>query len=169
MSHVNETCLITKQGDPSADLQLCALINESSNLSWMSQVSCNRVMSHFKTRWHAGGFSVLWSYERVMSHMNESCLTWLIHVSHEWFVSRINKARLVSKQGDTSADFESFHRFLVALVISLCCSMLQCVAVCCSVLQCVSVCCSMSQCVVVRCSVLQCVAVFHSVLQYVAL
>ena len=135
----------------------------------MSHVSCNRVMSHFKTRWHPGGFSVLWSYELVMSHMNESCLTWLSHVSHEGFVSHINEALLGSKQGDTLADFESFHRFLIALVIGLCCSMLQYVAVCCSVLQFVSVCCSMSQCVVIRCSVLQCVAVCCSVLQRVAI
>ena len=80
-------------------------------------------------------------------------------------MSHINEALLGSKQGDTSADFESFHRFLIALVIGLCCSMLQYVAVCCSVLQFVSVCCSMSQCVVVRCSVLQCVAVCCSALQ----
>ena len=30
-------------------------------------------------------------------------------------------------------------------IVSVCCSVLQCVAVCCSVLQCVAVCCSMSQ------------------------
>jgi len=40
--------------------------------------------------------------------------------------------------------------------LSLCCSVLQCVAVCCSVLQCVAVCCSVLQCVAVCCSALQC-------------
>jgi len=44
-------------------------------------------------------------------------------------------------------------------VLSLCCSVLQCVAVCCSVLQCVAVCCSALQCVTVCCSVLQCIAI----------
>ena len=36
--------------------------------------------------------------------------------------------------------------------LSVCCSVLQCVAVCCSVLQCVAVCCSVLQCVAVCCS-----------------
>jgi len=36
---------------------------------------------------------------------------------------------------------------LVYDVISVCCSVLQCVAVCCSVLQCAAVCCSVLQCV----------------------
>jgi len=35
--------------------------------------------------------------------------------------------------------------------LTVCCSVLQCVAVCCSVLQCVAVCCSVLQCVAVRC------------------
>jgi len=54
--------------------------------------------------------------------------------------------------------------------VSVCCSVLQCVAVCCSVLQCGAVCCSVLQCVAVCCSVavLQCVAVCCSVLQCVA-
>ena len=56
-------------------------------------------------------------------------------------------------------------------LLTLCCSVLQCVAVCCSVLQCVAVCRPLSQvspsyvgsacvlhCVAVCCSVLQCVA-----------
>ena len=34
--------------------------------------------------------------------------------------------------------------------LSVCCSVLQCVAVCCSVLQCVAVCCSVLQCVAAR-------------------
>ena len=37
--------------------------------------------------------------------------------------------------------------------VSVCCSVLQCVAVCCSVLQCGAVCCSVLQCVAVCCSV----------------
>jgi len=41
----------------------------------------------------------------------------------------------------------------IAIPLTLCCSVLQCVAVCCSVLQCVVVCCSVLKCV------LQCVAV----------
>jgi len=79
------------------------------------------------------------------------------------------------------------------VLISVCRSVLQCVAVCCSVLQCVAVCCSALQCVAVRifdstdvcvvsmnvhmylrarvavcCSVSQCVAVCCSVLLCVA-
>jgi len=53
-------------------------------------------------------------------------------------------------------------------MLSICCSVLQCVAVCCSVLQCVAVCCSVAQCVAVWHSVLlllQCGAVCCSVLQ----
>ena len=58
-------------------------------------------------------------------------------------------------------------------LLTLCCSVLQCVAVCCSVLQCVAVCRPLSQvspsyvgsacvlhCVAVCCSVLQCVGLF---------
>ena len=55
--------------------------------------------------------------------------------------------------------------------ISVCCSVLQCVAVCCSVLQCLVVSCSvlqLLQCGAVCCSALQCGAVCCSVLQYVA-
>ena len=52
--------------------------------------------------------------------------------------------------------------------MSVCCSVLQCVAVCCSVLHCVAVCCSVLQRDAVCCSVLQCVAVCCSVLQCVA-
>jgi len=36
--------------------------------------------------------------------------------------------------------------FIVAALLKICCSVLQCVAVCCSVLQCVAVCCSVLQC-----------------------
>jgi len=43
--------------------------------------------------------------------------------------------------------------------LTVCCSVLQCVAVCCSVLQCVAVCCSVLQCVAVWCCVVLCVAV----------
>ena len=46
----------------------------------------------------------------------------------------------------------------MAVWISVCYSMLQCVAVCCSVLQCVAMCCTSLQCVAVCCNVLQCVA-----------
>jgi len=49
--------------------------------------------------------------------------------------------------------------------LTVCCSVLQCVAVCCSVFQCVAVCCSLLQCVAVCCSVLQGAAVCCSVLQ----
>jgi len=66
--------------------------------------------------------------------------------------------------------------------LTVCCSMLQCVAVCCSVLQCDAVCCSELQCgcefvccsltpnrsLTVCCRVLHCVAVWFSVLQCVA-
>jgi len=48
--------------------------------------------------------------------------------------------------------------------LSICCSVLQCVAVCYSVLQCVAVCCSKMQFVLVCCIVLQGVAVYCSVL-----
>ena len=52
--------------------------------------------------------------------------------------------------------------------LSVCCSVVQCIAVYCSVLQCVAVCCSVLQCGAVHCSALQCVAVCCSMLQYVA-
>jgi len=52
--------------------------------------------------------------------------------------------------------------------LSVCCSVLQCVAVCCSVLQCVAVCCSALQCAAVCWSVLECAGVCCSVLQCVA-
>jgi len=49
--------------------------------------------------------------------------------------------------------------------LSVCCSVLQCVAVCCSALQCAAVCCSepfrVLPCVAVCCSVLQCDAVCY--------
>ena len=32
------------------------------------------------------------TYERVMSHMNESCLIWMRHVSYEWVMSHINES-----------------------------------------------------------------------------
>jgi len=55
--------------------------------------------------------------------------------------------------------------------VTVCCSVLKCVAVCVavwrSVLQCLTMCCSVSQYVVVHYSVLQCVAVCYSVLQSV--
>ena len=35
------------------------------------------------------------SYEWVMSHMNESCLLWISHVSHEWVMSHINESCLM--------------------------------------------------------------------------
>ena len=41
------------------------------------------------------------------------------------------------------------------LLVSPCCSVLQCTAVCCSVLQCAVVCCSALWCVAMHCSVLQ--------------
>ena len=50
----------------------------------------------------------------------------------------------------------------VAIMDSVCCSVLQCVAVCCSVLQCVAVC---LQCVAVCYTVLQGIAVFCNVLE----
>jgi len=59
-------------------------------------------------------------------------------------------------------------RYMSAIFVAVCCSVLQDVAVCCSALQCVAVCCRMLQCVVVRCIVLQCVAGCCSVLQCVA-
>jgi len=49
------------------------------------------------------------------------------------------------------------------LLLTVFCSVLQCVAVRCSVLQCVAACCSVLQCVAVCCSVLQCAAVCCSV------
>jgi len=50
--------------------------------------------------------------------------------------------------------------------ITVCCSMLQCVAVYCSLLQYIAVCISVLQCVAVYCSVLQYVAVSCNVLQF---
>jgi len=44
-----------------------------------------------------------------------------------------------------SAD-NSLSERIVACLVAVCCSVLQCVAVCCSVLQCVAVCCSVLQC-----------------------
>jgi len=55
------------------------------------------------------------------------------------------------------------------LYITVCCSVLQCVAVCRSVSQCVAVYRSVSQCIAVYRSVSQCVAVCYSVLQCVAM
>ena len=52
---------------------------------------------------------------------------------------------------------EASHLYLAR--ITVCCSVLQCIAVRCSVLQCVAVCCSVLQCVTVCCGVLRCVAV----------
>jgi len=52
-----------------------------------------------------------------------------------------------------------WRKSMMAYVVAVCCSALQCGAVCCSALQCVAVRCSVLQCVAVRCSVLQCVAV----------
>ena len=52
--------------------------------------------------------------------------------------------------------------------VTVCCSVLQCVAVYCSVFQGVTVCCSVLQCVAVCCSVLQGVAVCCSTLQHTA-
>jgi len=52
--------------------------------------------------------------------------------------------------------------------ITVCCSVLQCVAVYYSVLQCIPVCCSVLQCVAVYYSVLQCITVRRSVFQCVA-
>ena len=57
---------------------------------------------------------------------------------------------------------------LAKLVLSVCCSVLQCVVVCCSVLQRVAACCNVLQFVAVCCSVLQSVAMCCSMLQCVA-
>ena len=72
------------------------------------------------------------TYERVMSHVNESHPI-RVHAS----ASRVNDS------------------------LSMCCSVLQCVAVCCSVSQCVAVCCSVLQCVAGWCRVVQGVAVLQ--------
>jgi len=54
------------------------------------------------------------------------------------------------------SDYEREAANLAKLVLSVCCSVLQCVAGCCSVLQGVAVCCNVLQCIAVRCSESQC-------------
>ena len=51
------------------------------------------------------------------------------------------------------------------MVLSVCCSVLQCVAVCCNALQCVAVCCSVLPCIAVCFNLLQRVTACCSVLQ----
>jgi len=49
-----------------------------------------RVMSHMNESCHVGTSHV--TYERVMSHMNESCPIWTSDVTYEWVMSHMNKS-----------------------------------------------------------------------------
>ena len=50
-------------------------------------------MSHVSSEWESCHRCV--TYEWVMSHMNESCLTWMSHVSYEWVTSYMNESCLI--------------------------------------------------------------------------
>jgi len=60
---------------------------------WTSHVSYERVMSHMNESCHIWTSHV--SYERVMSHMNESCLIWTSHVTYERVCSHMNESCLI--------------------------------------------------------------------------
>ena len=83
------------------------------------------------------------------------------HLNHQAMAfskvkSNLGKCRgLVVKAEARSVRFRSVHICgeCDLNLLTVCCSVLQCVAVCCSVLQCVAVCCSVLQCVAVCFSV----------------
>jgi len=128
-----------------------------------------------------------------MSHVNESCHTWMSHVTREWVMPHVNESSHTwmshaTREWVMSHVNESCHTWMShvthrrtrswstrSLTTAVCCSVLQCVAVCCSVSQCVAVCALAHgwqglwplHSVAVCCSVPQCVAVCRSVLQCV--
>jgi len=129
----------------------------------MSHVAYERVMSHMNESCRIWMIHV--TYEGVMSHMKKSCHIWMRHVTYEWVMShlgsrhgRLSSTILGQRVGRIQKACRRYARHRSQGVE------LQCVAVCCSVLQCVAACCSVLQRAAACCSVLQRVAVCCSVL-----
>jgi len=59
----------------------------------MSHVTYERVVLHINESCLIQMSHV--SYKWVMSHMNESCLIWMSHVSYEWVMSHMNESCLI--------------------------------------------------------------------------
>ena len=142
---------------------------------WMSQVLSNIHMWHNAfvsgvTHLLAHAMSHV-TYDRVMSHMIESCHIWSSHVTYDRVMSHMNEAcHVMSNVSSSSTSSQHIpvrimrydtpsHRTSMLQCVAVRCRALQCVAVHCSALQCIAVHCSALWCVAVRCSALQCVRV----------
>jgi len=113
------------------------------------------------------GGEIVW-----VCHMKDSNLTrikqrWAISHSYDIWMFHTCECVLSLQQKYNSSRLTS-RRWLWGLSVSVCCSVMQCVAVCCSVLQYVAARCNFLQCVDVWCSVLQCSAVWCGVMWCVA-
>jgi len=71
----------------------CPLIIWREMIGWAAVALSDMASFHMNEScltwmWHV-------SHEWVMSHMNESCLTWMSHVSYEWVMSHMNQSCLI--------------------------------------------------------------------------
>jgi len=55
-----------------------------------SHVTYERIMSHMNESCHIQMCRGM--HERVMSHMNHSCQTWMSHLTYEWVMSHMNES-----------------------------------------------------------------------------
>jgi len=98
MSHLNASCHMWMSH------VTCEWVMSHVNASchvWMSYVTCEWVMSHATCDWvmsHSKFVSRLCyvrsvsSCEWGMSHVNETCHTWMRHVTCEWGMSNVNES-----------------------------------------------------------------------------
>ena len=84
----------------------------------------------------------------TMSHINESCRKWMSRFTH-----KNESCHRVVLDVDLNHQIPTTQTTRDSRLLTVCCSVLQCVAACCSV------CCSVMLCVAVRCNALQCDAV----------
>jgi len=90
MSHMNESCLIWTSHvsyDESCLIWMSHVIYKWVTLN-MCDMTHSQVTRHVYDEWVMYHASYLnescHAYEWVMSHMNESCLIWMSHVTYEW-------------------------------------------------------------------------------------
>ena len=134
--------------------------------SFPFQKSISTTVMYSKHKWYNGNhYWNMWEDEIQKIKQN----LWIWYHTHSR--TNLKKANQHADAEKKRFDFQNHNKCkrIILLVLTACCSVLQCVAVCYSVLHSVAESCSVSQCFPQCCRVMQCDAVCCSVLQCVAM